>query len=160
MTIKVGDKVRVKSDDYPNDIPRDSIATVTKVCEDGDVFAELGDSHALYFYRSEVEPITNPDYNDGNWHAWTGGECPVHPDSVVGYLTAGGYRHDRGRSASNLNFAPDCADPIVAFRVTKPYEEPKKPRELWMDDEGDTWLSRDGAIPYCKGEPALFREVL
>ena len=22
------------------------------------------------------------DYNDGNWHGWDGGECPVHPESV------------------------------------------------------------------------------
>jgi hypothetical protein len=23
------------------------------------------------------------DYNDGNWHDWRGGECPVHPKSEV-----------------------------------------------------------------------------
>lgn len=24
-----------------------------------------------------------PNYNDGNWHAWEGGECPVHPESEI-----------------------------------------------------------------------------
>ena len=25
-------------------------------------------------------------YNDGKWHGWNGGECPVHPKTVVDYL--------------------------------------------------------------------------
>ena len=23
------------------------------------------------------------DYNDGKWHGWNGGECPVHPESEL-----------------------------------------------------------------------------
>lgn len=23
------------------------------------------------------------NYNDGKWHGWNGGKCPVHPESIV-----------------------------------------------------------------------------
>ena len=27
------------------------------------------------------------NYNDGRWHGWNGGECPVHPETVVVVVT-------------------------------------------------------------------------
>jgi hypothetical protein len=71
------------------------------------------------------------DYNDGKWHGWNGGECPVHQDSVVDvqYLGKSRFANDKASLAlwewSNLL-------KMVAFRVIKPYVEPKKPREFWI----------------------------
>ena len=25
-------------------------------------------------------------YNDGKWHGWNGGECPVHPETEVEFV--------------------------------------------------------------------------
>ena len=73
------------------------------------------------------------DYNDGNWHAWNGGECPVHPLSEVEYLW-----HDEKRGKSGLGgprIASQDVNPCLAwshvfrFRVVK---EHKEPREFWI----------------------------
>ena len=74
------------------------------------------------------------DYNDGKWHGWNGGECPVHHDTLVEVVyvydsaamdkgSAGYYCWETGRGL-----------PIVAFRVVK---EHKEPREFWL--EVDQW---------------------
>lgn len=67
------------------------------------------------------------NYNDGKWHGWNGGECPVHPKSNGEFVFADG---------SIVNIKPaghwnwNCKElPIIAFRVTKPYKEP---REFWV----------------------------
>ena len=72
------------------------------------------------------------DYNDGNWHGWNGGECPVHPESVIDlkWMTRDGlFGVDHERIASNYNWPTPCL-----FRVTKPYVEPPKPREFWVNE--------------------------
>lgn len=65
------------------------------------------------------------DYNDGKWHAWNGGECPVHPKSKVKTFwenspgapyeiyEAGAMPWSHGEDEPN----------IVAFRVVKEYRE-------------------------------------
>lgn len=73
------------------------------------------------------------DYNDGNWHGWNGGKCPVHPESKLRAVTEDGgvfncyaddvaWHHD------------EAGGNIVAFRVTKQYVEPQKPREFWINE--------------------------
>ena len=62
------------------------------------------------------------DYNDGNWHEWKGGECPVHPQTVVQvsfnqYELSGG--HGRNYFAEELNW--DYETIFHAFRVLLPY---------------------------------------
>jgi hypothetical protein len=80
------------------------------------------------------------DYNDGNWHGWNGGECPVHPDSEVEavYHTisapVAGLRCDRRQARQFVWDAPVTS--IIAFRVTKPYREP---REIWVNEGHDGW---------------------
>ena len=75
------------------------------------------------------------DYNDGKWHGWNGGECPVHPKTKV-----------YGMEPRNIcwhTFAEDCdwGSFRGAFRVTK---EHKEPREFWIarvaDDGSDCLL--------------------
>ena len=70
------------------------------------------------------------DYNDGKWHVWNGGECPVHPESVVEVSITG----DLGTGIANLWSWPHdgTSTDIVAFRVVKPYREP---REWWVDPD-------------------------
>ena len=66
------------------------------------------------------------DYNNGEWHGWNGGECPVHPQTEVSATHVDG---------TTLILWPACRVdwhlPLI-FRVTKPHVEPKKPREFWI----------------------------
>ena len=74
------------------------------------------------------------NYNDGKWHGWNGGECPVHPKTTV----EGYWRHDEktvvGSAVYNrgyaygLNFAWDGETKLKLFRVVKEHREP---RECW-----------------------------
>ena len=71
------------------------------------------------------------DYNDGNWHGWNGGECPVHSLSVVEYVwldlsleKAGLMRGNEARHAAWSQ--------VVRFRVVDPYVEPEvRTGECW-----------------------------
>ena len=74
------------------------------------------------------------DYNDGEWHEWSGGECPVHRKSTIeGYWRIGDQTdtasavYNLGR-AGGLNFSWDGETRLGLFRVIKPYTEP---REWW-----------------------------
>lgn len=69
------------------------------------------------------------DYNDGNVHGWNGGDCPVHPKSVVLVWTDEGMLGAHiGWPASTIGWKSDNDVPIRAFKVIKKYEEPKS---LW-----------------------------
>lgn len=71
-----------------------------------------------------VSRATN--YNDGKWHGWNGGECPVHPETVVTCMWQdkdGFFDGDTGKARL---FAWHDLD---AFRVVK---ENKEPREFWI----------------------------
>ena len=76
------------------------------------------------------------NYNDGKWHGWNGGECPVHPKSTVEVRWLG---TDEGATTTEAgHFAIQCwthemildaCNHIVAFRVIKEHREP---REFWI----------------------------
>lgn len=69
------------------------------------------------------------DYNDGNIHGWNGGDCPVHPKSIVLVWTdEGAAGAHMGWPASTYGWSGDNDVPIRAFKVIKVYEEPKS---LW-----------------------------
>lgn len=38
----------------------------------------------------EVKKPSEINYQDGQWHRWTGGECPVDPDDIVKVIYRGG----------------------------------------------------------------------
>lgn len=75
------------------------------------------------------------DYNDGNWHIWAGGECPVHPDSLV--ETVWKYKDDDevrptlgpGLARETIWEGNKHGD-VIAFRVVKPY---RKPLVFWAN---------------------------
>ena len=55
------------------------------------------------------------DYNDGKWHGWNGGECPVHPGSVVSVVFENGTQDECGATAINWNMSRyrPCAFRVV-----------------------------------------------
>lgn len=66
------------------------------------------------------------DYNDGNWH---GGECPVHPMTLVDVCLI-----DAPIATDTLAkhwFWDKESTRIRVFRVTNPYVEP---REFWINE--------------------------
>jgi len=75
-------------------------------------------------------------YNDGNWHGWIGGECPVHPDSLVEVIHIAKGEPSR---IQEHEAASQIWENVVAFRVVK---ERKEPREFWIyeGEEGDCIL--------------------
>lgn len=121
------------------------------------------------------------DYNDGQWHGWNGGECPVHPETVVDtrHLKSGPINNSEIYSwAAKVTeqagwFDSECwagidddkHNPIVAFRVVKPYREPL---ECWVTIHGHAAIgaaydteadARAMAASHRSIRVALFREV-
>jgi len=78
------------------------------------------------------------DYNDGQIHGWNGGECPVHTKTVVAVW----FRcKDSDIFQANALFwhHADACDDIVAFRVVKPYVEPKV---IWVNEHNSLlWVA-------------------
>jgi len=84
------------------------------------------------------------DYNDGNWHDWNGGECPVHPMTLVDVCLI-----DAPIATDTLAkhwFWGKESTRIRVFRVTKPHIEP---REFWINDYawgvGNVYESKEDA---------------
>ena len=94
------------------------------------------------------------DYNDGRWHGWNGGECPVHPQTVVEVVKCQGRDAvaDNAATADGYIWAEGhTIYPIIAFRVVKEYREP---RYVWLADYGSAGLggpfkSEDEARTFC-----------
>lgn len=101
------------------------------------------------------------NYNDGKWHGWNGGECPLHPNTLVQTQFAAESRieAERGtaRRAENFDWSGPEKLPtshITNFRVIKEYREP---RDWWV------CINIYGAISQCSRDfPGSFlvREVI
>lgn len=94
-----------------------------------------------------------PNYNDGKWHGWNGGECPVHPLTKVQVIFDDG-SGARDRLADEFNWSSPIAQP-VAFRVVKEHREPRTVM-LWEDEAGNFGVVC--GMGYFT--PRTFREVL
>lgn len=97
------------------------------------------------------------NYNDGRWYGWNGGECPVHPETIVEVIIvagAGGERRDRKAETFAWGLYPDHN--IVAFRVIKEYKEP---REVYKAG-GTFFHTRAAAESYTDAPITVFREVM
>ena len=82
------------------------------------------------------------DYNDGKWHGWNGGECPVHPKSDVRiWDCASGQDIYLPAEAVHWTFRG-------AFRVVKEYREP---REWWIVNGSVAMPTLSGAEALCEG---------
>jgi hypothetical protein len=95
------------------------------------------------------------DYNDGAWHGWNGGECPVHPESVIKYeLRAGAVcEHPAGKLA--WCHAETRSD-IIHFRVIRPYVAP---REGWIVPGQLYDSARQAKIAHPGVDPIRVKEV-
>lgn len=92
------------------------------------------------------------DYNDGQIHGWNGGECPVHPDTMVKFWM----REDRfclnnKATAKELTWKhEDDVYDIIAFQVVKPYVEPKV---IWVNEYANgtcwAWCDEETAKMYA-----------
>lgn len=108
--------------------------------------------------------MTDTNYNDGEWHGWNGGECPVHPKTEVevALVSATGTAEARrvARPAGDIMWGIEPLT-VVAFRVTK---EHKKPREWWIcgDRHFDSQMSAHSFFATYpeKGCPVHVREVI
>lgn len=69
------------------------------------------------------------NYNDGKWHGWNGGECPVHPQSVVEVQWNNERDTRKANDYGDLWHNSDGDEHFAAFRVVKEY---KDPREFWV----------------------------
>lgn len=100
------------------------------------------------------------EYKEGVWYGWNGGECPVHPKSVIQVIrgdsegaTAVTWPADQFQKSNWSDRERSYS--IIAFRVIKQHREPL-----------DVWL-RQGILsgewhpcrPAAEGA-ILFREVL
>lgn len=98
-------------------------------------------------YKHEV--CRPADYNDGTIHSWNGGDCPVHPKTVVKV-----YFEDQlpvKDAASEFRWTLDTTgldDDIIAFRVVKEYVGPKV---IWVNEYDDTGFYS----PYTTKEEAI-----
>ena len=62
------------------------------------------------------------DYNDGKWHAWNGGECPVDPEAHVDiiWINRVGELKRANSVPALFGFLPNGDTKIITFRVVKP----------------------------------------
>lgn len=74
-----------------------------------------------------------PNYNDGNWHGWNGGECPVDVDTIVeGMYLRGDMPAPESPvtdRAGHFDWEYEAANTLIAFRVIKEHREP---RAIWV----------------------------
>lgn len=97
------------------------------------------------------------DYNDGNWHGWNGGECPVHPLSEVEIITETPGKNDGAAEHFTWNGPDHLGQPIIAFRVTKPHREPSV---VTIGECGSTFLDGEYiGLAECTSKPRKFVEV-
>lgn len=69
------------------------------------------------------------NYNDGTIHGWNGGDCPVHPETLVKvWLRAGMTDEVKGRT---FRWSHNGSGDIIAFQVVKEYVEPKV---IWVNE--------------------------
>jgi len=71
------------------------------------------------------------DFRDGNWHPWTGGECPVEAMDEVEYIMRlGSGSGSKGKAGVHCWKHGNVPSDIIAFRVT---QRAPDERELLID---------------------------
>lgn len=110
-------------------------------CEEHDAWQDLqdqleaarADAKEAEAYAEELEKAMKKDYNDGQIHGWNGGDCPVHPETVVKVWFE--VSLNTLQRAGDLDWKVRDEDwSIIAFQVVKQHVEPKV---LWVNEEAD-----------------------
>lgn len=151
---KVGDKVRITHTNMYSRVKIGDIATVTSVEEYSDggngYMLRTGPAtlrehdydstgYHLFFYEGQFESVKE-NYNLDQMYPWSGGECPVHPESTVRYWMRVGNREGYESKAKSLrwnNASYSITSDIVAFKVIKEYVEPPKSIEGYVNVHHD-----------------------
>lgn len=148
-TFKVGDKVRITNDNRYAYVKVGDIATVTCVEDHGCMLRcgpislrehESNKSGYHYFFSEGKFELVEEEYNLDQMYPWSGGECPVHPETGVKYWMRLGNREGYTGTAKNLrwnNSRYSFTNDIVAFKVIKEYVEPPKPIEGYVNVHHD-----------------------
>lgn len=102
------------------------------------------------------------NYNDGKWHGWNGGECPVHPETVVEVATETLRPFKMEARSINWKHSNDPnLNKIIAFRVVKEHKEPREFQVVYNEDKTVTLLGSPVDHFYAKpGEIIHVREVI
>lgn len=87
------------------------------------------------------------DYCNGQIHGWNGGECPVHPETVVSIWKRGGSMAWAGKAGNVCWDHGSCVSDIIAFQVVKRHVEPKV---IWVNEYSTGFHS-----PYLTKEEAV-----
>jgi hypothetical protein len=82
------------------------------------------------------------NYNDGNWHPWTGGDCPVQ-NSTVDVMFHDG-RTITDTDSDEWDWSLYTCTTIVAFKVTKEFKA--EPREFWINSRYEVWWSKPDSM--------------
>ena len=95
----------------------------------------------------------NEKYTEGQWYGWNGGECPVHPETVVDVIRETSKGHVVSyykRCACEWCWSSDDEQPIGAFRVIKHHIEKKV---IWVNEYYDicwsAYETKEEAIKYA-----------
>ena len=90
------------------------------------------------------------NYNDGKWHGWNGGECPVcvHSKVEIAWLENSGDMFRRSGLAGDIAFLGNQFGRVIAFRVVKEHREP---REYTIDPTGlYIWFSHEDGLIHVR----------
>lgn len=80
------------------------------------------------------------DWNDGTIHGWNGGDCPVHPKTVVKYWTNSGEKSPHSAKCLRWKHTDEGLGDIIAFRVVKEYVEPKV---IWVNEYAASYFAHE-----------------
>jgi len=87
----------------------------------------------------------HPEGVTPNWITWTGGECPVHPETVVKFVTGNGHMEERKASMLAWQYERGGFN-IICYRVIKEHVPKNCTVRKWLwnlvDKNGDIYLHK------------------
>lgn len=95
------------------------------------------------------------EYKEYIWYGWNGGDCPVHPETVVEWVSLEPFFGTNPAKELTWDHNIDAGD-ILAFRVVKQYVEPPKPREFWLAKDG-VWYE---TLEYARSQGYLPKNLI
>lgn len=129
-------------------------------CEEHDAWQDLqdqleaarADAKEAEAYAEELEKAMKKDWNDGTIHGWNGGDCPVHPETVVEFWMRGDGWADYCKAGELDWVHSEKSFDIIAFRVVKQHVEPKV---IWVNEGKKgfkTYATEADALKYARAE--------